>query len=437
MFTENQVISLAPDAPSIKAGKKLAISSKWTLLANSDNAIWGEIKGSGKNPYQIRVDTTEIAFKCSCPSRKFPCKHGLALLFVYVNEHKSFAKTSEPEWVSTWLNQRKSRATAKKEKANKPVDEKARQKRVAKREEKVKDGMAEVQKWILDTVRNGIAQFPDNGPGYFEKLAARMVDAQAPGIASQFRALGNLNYQKEDWQVQVLDRICGLWMVAAANQHFDKLTPSVQEELKAIIGWNTSKEELTNKAGIVDSWQLLGMEVFEENRITVQKYWITGANTGKQAYILQYIVPGQLREFSLVPGMAAEAELVFYGEGISKRAIFKQINDSTQITKLSGFSKLDECKAHLAEEIGQNPWLTQLGVVLEEITPVSTENTFLIVDQNQQTMPLDCPSETMWKLLAISGGKPVIMAGLYDCVTFIPFGIMVNGQYQLLTDGAA
>lgn len=82
-LTEEQIIQLAPDAASVKAGKGLAVPGKWVLLACSERAVWGHCQGSGKNPYQTAIDLNDIAFKCSCPSRKFPCKHGLGLLLLF------------------------------------------------------------------------------------------------------------------------------------------------------------------------------------------------------------------------------------------------------------------------------------------------------------------------------------------------------------------
>ncbi|QTR06202.1 SWIM zinc finger family protein, partial [Saccharothrix algeriensis] len=35
--------------------------------------------GRGRTPYRVCVDLADRATKCSCPSRKFPCKHALAL----------------------------------------------------------------------------------------------------------------------------------------------------------------------------------------------------------------------------------------------------------------------------------------------------------------------------------------------------------------------
>ena len=44
-LTEEQIIQLAPDAASVKAGKGLATRAKWVLLEHSDRAIWGHCQG--------------------------------------------------------------------------------------------------------------------------------------------------------------------------------------------------------------------------------------------------------------------------------------------------------------------------------------------------------------------------------------------------------
>ncbi|HYG38932.1 MAG TPA: SWIM zinc finger family protein, partial [Cytophagales bacterium] len=82
-WSEEQVLALSPDDSSTKAGKDLAKPDKWLTLAFDDKALWGEIKGSGSNPYRTQIDKRNTAFKCSCPSRKFPCKHGLGLFLIF------------------------------------------------------------------------------------------------------------------------------------------------------------------------------------------------------------------------------------------------------------------------------------------------------------------------------------------------------------------
>ena len=77
-FSAESVLALAPDAASAKAANGLTKPGQWPLLGANEAALWGECQGS--STYQTQVDLAGPSFRCSCPSRKFPCKHGLALL---------------------------------------------------------------------------------------------------------------------------------------------------------------------------------------------------------------------------------------------------------------------------------------------------------------------------------------------------------------------
>src|SRR5579872_6592067 len=131
-FTEEQVLALAPDDSSKKAGKGLAAARHWVTLGHSETVAWGECKGSASMPYQTQIDLGEPAFKCTCPSRKFPCKHGLGLFLMLVGQSGSFSQTETPEWVAKWLETRANREEKKAQKAAeppKPVDAAAQAKR--------------------------------------------------------------------------------------------------------------------------------------------------------------------------------------------------------------------------------------------------------------------------------------------------------------------
>ena len=66
-LSEDQILALAPDEASKKAGLGLANMSKWVSKGANELAIWGECQGSGSKPYQAQIDLSNIAFKCSCP----------------------------------------------------------------------------------------------------------------------------------------------------------------------------------------------------------------------------------------------------------------------------------------------------------------------------------------------------------------------------------
>src|SRR5712671_5336003 len=78
-----QVLALAPDPASAKAGQGLSNPGKWLKLHCTERSVWGEVQGSGKDPYRTQADLLGPAFHCSCPSRKFPCKHGLGLMLTF------------------------------------------------------------------------------------------------------------------------------------------------------------------------------------------------------------------------------------------------------------------------------------------------------------------------------------------------------------------
>ncbi|WP_367276283.1 SWIM zinc finger family protein [uncultured Erythrobacter sp.] len=72
-----------PDQASLTAAKELLKPAEWPLLReNGDGLIWGECRGSGSTPYRHVVSELDADYNCTCPSRKFPCKHALALMYI-------------------------------------------------------------------------------------------------------------------------------------------------------------------------------------------------------------------------------------------------------------------------------------------------------------------------------------------------------------------
>src|SRR5215207_8775431 len=183
-LSPEQIIALAPDAPSAKAGRALATARKWSALGCDERAAWGECQGGGKDPYRTQIDLTEPAFRCACPSHKFPCKHALGLFLLFAAEGQTFARPGRPAWVAEWLEKRdqQSRRTKKKEAAETPDEAAApkREKTTAKtgraseRLWRVSAGMAELELWLRDLVRRGLADAQARPTNYWEQMAARL-----------------------------------------------------------------------------------------------------------------------------------------------------------------------------------------------------------------------------------------------------------------------
>ena len=122
---ENFIDSLATNANAIKNGRKLVQQGKFYDLSITDDEsiIFGKCAGSGKNPYHCSVDFLNPAnptARCSCPSRQFPCKHCLGLLYAFVQDSGEFDTAELPEDVAQKREKAVKRAAKKKANAGKP-----------------------------------------------------------------------------------------------------------------------------------------------------------------------------------------------------------------------------------------------------------------------------------------------------------------------------
>src|SRR5688500_20363143 len=59
------------------------------------------------------ADLRDMGNKCTCPSRKFPCKHVLGLLWLNAEAIVPFPPADTPEWVSDWLGRRRGGGAAR------------------------------------------------------------------------------------------------------------------------------------------------------------------------------------------------------------------------------------------------------------------------------------------------------------------------------------
>src|SRR6201996_4637985 len=118
-LTLERIEALAPDQPSLLAARKLLKPSSWPTLGEDNGLVWGECQGSGSTPYRVVVSELDGGYKCTCPSRKFPCKHSLALMWMRAEGRVAFTPASVPEWIKDWLGRRRGPNSA----AEKPADE--------------------------------------------------------------------------------------------------------------------------------------------------------------------------------------------------------------------------------------------------------------------------------------------------------------------------
>ncbi|MEO1655126.1 MAG: SWIM zinc finger family protein, partial [Bacteroidota bacterium] len=407
-LNQEQIEQLAPDAASVKAGKKQAQLSKWPDLGRNDKALWGSCQGSGKNPYRTMVDLKNMAFKCTCPSRKFPCKHALGLLMLSVSQPDAFKEPKElPEEVNEWIQKRESRAEAQsKPKKDKVVDEKARQKRIQQREQKVKAGLEDLQLWLRETVRSGVNQVPQQAYEFSEKIAARMVDAQATALANRLRALAELNYYQDGWAKDLLRELAQMYLLSDAYLRKESLPESWQWELKDLVGWNTPKEEILARPGVKDDWLLIAKTTREVDNLRMERLWLYGVKQQQMALILNFYAHQQMPSHIFIPGGIYASELAFYPSLSPLRAIFKQDPEAQMPSSLPSWEgiSLAELPGKISDSLALNPFRTSLPFILKQVT-LRIEEQQWYLEQGGLGQALSSKQDQLWKLLALSRGE--------------------------------
>jgi hypothetical protein len=436
-LTEEQVLQLAPDASSLKSGKELSNPKKWLNFTYNERVLWGEMQGSGKDPYRTQIDLVSTAFKCSCPSRKFPCKHGLGLLLVFAKDPSVVSKNNEePTWVKEWMDKRQTKAEAVANPSPQvEIDEKTEAKRAKEKAKRDNDrlslvqaGAAELELLLKDLLRAGFINLPERGSALFSKTAARMVDAKATGLANQVKNFTKINfYSSTDWHSEVLEQAAETYLLLESFKNIEKQTPSVQEDIRSLMGWSLKKNEILENPDletIKDKWLVLGRSSEQEDDLIIQKSWLLGTATGRYALILDFAHKSAPLQTMLVKGTLTQAELVFYPSNMPFRAVIKNqgANTSDISLSISPIPNWEKAQADFVEKLTLFPWADELPQFLSQLTLVSHENTWFLRDTEEVLMPLNKKMnfEKILQLLALTGGKPTDMFVLRCRNTVLP-----------------
>jgi hypothetical protein len=424
-WDRTRVLTLAPDAPSQRAGQSLASRGFWPLAGAAEpHALWGECRGSAAAPYRTVVDLSGPAYQCSCPSRKFPCKHVLALLLLWAEG--SVKDDDPPDWAANWLAARaaKSSRAAARELADpkdredlealealdpKAGDPKAAIRRAEQREARVAAGLAELDRWLCDQVRQGLAASQQAGYRHWDDIAARMVDAQAPGLAERLRTLATVPYSGSGWDGRLLEEYALLRLLVVAYRRQAELSPQLRDTVRSRIGFTVRRADvLAGGQPVRDQWQVLARRDLDQDRLRTRRVWLRGHKTGRYALVLSFAAAGQSLDDSLAVGTAADAELVFYPAAVPLRALVAVKHDVVaQDTPLG--DTVAELLTSWAAALGEDPWLDSWPTVLEAIPARSPLP--CLSDANGDALPLHPGAGHCWPLFALSGGRPLTVAG--------------------------
>lgn len=451
----NKIERIAPDQASLTAAKKLLKPAKWPLLEEGGDAlIWGECQGSGPTPYRVVVSESDTGYKCTCPSRKFPCKHAIALMWIRADNIAPFSAGSPPQWVSDWLSRRRDPA---KTPAGKPVTdaksgprpsitatqlasepdeaspealakaEAAKVRNAKKRETLISGGIMAMEQWIEDQIERGLTGFDSRAEGDCGTLAKRLVDAKAGGLANRVSALPAQLFAIDEQHrpLRAARALASIYLMGQAYTRQSKLSEELRADLRQAVGWTMTREALLADASCLresGQWRVMAArDEVQPDKLRRIETWLE--NTGesrRKALLLDFVpVSGGATGTMFEPGEMLDAELVFYPSPVPLRA---QIADQrgTKAPARGWEGAADTLATALEvwrEALSLKPWLNGLPVSFGGAT-VRGSGGRLFACEGEHAVPIAAEVQDLAAPLAEAG--EISLFGLWDGYEFSP-----------------
>lgn len=437
-LTYDNILALAPDAGTAQRARTVAHAQRWLTLEGTGRSIWGTL-GNPADPYRTQVDFQGPAFQCSCPVRRQPCKHGIGLLLLFFKNNDAFRVVDEPpDWVTSWLLKRAARSANPNSAGERPAEvnealaEKRRQNR-EKRMFQMAAGLAELESWLSDLFRQGLSTLEGKAGEFWNELATRMVDAKLGTIARRLRQLPLL-MTYSDWHEKILAELGDIYLIVKAFQRIEQLPEPLQDDLLTLSGVNLKKEDILAQPGLNDKWLVAGQtEMTEENNLLARYTWLAGESTGKIALLLDFSWGGQGFDTHYRMGAILTGEVVFYPSAYPQRGLLKSFEYIDQpFTAWPGYSSLEIFAGKYALALSANPWVSHFPAFLEAVIPVYHKGEFILVDHQHKQLPLRADENSGWKLIALSGGKPLRIFGVWNDEKFLPLSTIISHRFYLL-----
>jgi hypothetical protein len=455
-LTKDRIEQLAPDQASLGAALKLMKPASWPMLVRSPDTalLWGECQGSGSTPYRVIVSPGDVGYKCTCPSRKFPCKHVLAIMWMHCDKPERFEPGAAPDWVQDWLSRRRPKAAGPAPSADnagdgagkagasmaaalseagevKPADPKAlaraeaqRQRLKDEREATVLAGLDDLDRWVLDQLNLGLAGFAQRAAQSTRTLSTRLVDAKAPGLATRLDMLSADVFRVPE-QMRgdlVLERLGALTLIAAAYRNRQLLAPALRADVRRAVGWTVKREELladTDAPRLATDWIVAAVQSeVQPDKLRRLETWLINAapapDVPNVALLIDF-VPVSVGPSSspFTAGETLKGEVVFYPSAAPLRgqlATRETASAGLAWPELPGglYTALGGYETALARQPWLERWpLAAARVTVERIAPQQ----LVLADDSGFALPLE---RAQADLLPLVGVGPISMFGRWD-----------------------
>ena len=397
-----------------------------------EKIVFAEMPGGADSVHGVVVDLGENAMYCTCAFYPKPCVHAQALQTLWACEGTAlFSEQTEcPDWVIALLNGQPAAVGSASRSEQNAV---AKQQRRSDRLDRAAHGLEDLELWLHDTMRRGLATLVAEDPAAFAHIASRMADASLPGLSRTLRVLGQVSSNRPDWAERTLEVLAQCYLAVRAFRKRDEMPDAFLVDLQTFLGISMRRDEvLATGDRASDDWMVLARkeEPLEDSN-QVRRTWMLGLRTRRMALLLDFDFARQGFPPGFEAGTVQRGELAYYPSAWLQRALVPDglTPLESPVAHLEGFIRLEDFANAYAAALAANPWLTHFPAALSDMVPLVDNDRFYLCDEGGAMLPLSVLHNTGWQLLALSGGQRVEVFGEWDGSTLVPLSILAEGRF--------
>ncbi len=458
----SEIQAIAPDQSSLTAAGRLLAAKHWRILHSDEqtDSIWGECQGSGANPYRVVVEEGVRGYKCTCPSRKFPCKHALALMWIRCEEPERFVAASTPQWVTEWLGRarRPARSTDTRRAGARSTDQdgaasagrnlelararagdqpdasadgehladrerdaerraRVSARRAADTKASVTASLLELDRWIRDQLRGGLLTLADEPAERCRSIAARLVDGKATALGSRIDELpAKVLALPRPERLRVIAFELGQWVLLARAWSADPDDPDVRG---AVVRAPDRAEVLDTPQAVrvPGPWQVAGVRSStRRDGLVSRQTWLRSLAGSRPALLQDFLPPAVARQgAAFTAGQLLDGAIVYYPSRFPVRAVLADAADGTgsAAPDILPENSLEPVTAGILarhrRHLRRIPWAETTPVILPA-GRIATAGKAPWWCDDDGALPVTAPIEhALWSAVSITGGL-----GLWD-----------------------
>lgn len=431
-ITSSYIDSLAPNGAAIKNALGLVQKNKFVQLhyAAAGDLLFGECKGSGSSNYATSADFAvpdQPVFRCSCPSRQFPCKHSLGLMYALVQGH-TFTEAPVPDDLAAKRAKAEQREEKKQEAQTSEAGKPAKPKKTNKTA-----GLKKVTSQLegLDHLEKLLAGFVRRGLGTLDRRAVRGLKEQVkafgnyylPGVQNELRLLQLQLARKEEAEEgysnarTTLIRLHALCTRGRAHLQ-SKLDngepgPDPGSGLEEALGHAWTLAELQQHGLVKENTPLLQLSFFSYDDGSRQEwvdqgYWLDleSGDVHRTVNYRPYRAARHMKEEDSFGQVVRARELFLYPGSLNRRVRYEEWSsgepeeeDWTAVRRAAQRSYPDAVKA--ARNQLRNPLADPLAVVLLEVAETLKTEDGQYAIRSQEGVELALAGALPWDTLAL------------------------------------